>query len=208
MKLNPKVLFFAAFAVIPGLIVLLGYFFPILTDLREALLRGAVIMAAVLLVVGVVNLWRVHWNKFTNREPGAWYSLILLVSLALTLIVAVIGLALEDMSVLTWMFNYIQVPIEISLMAILAVVLAYAVARMLNRRVNLFSIVFVITVLFVLIGTISLPGIEIGFLRDLRNWISRIVATAGARGILLGVALGTVATGLRALMGADRPYGE
>jgi hypothetical protein len=30
---------------------------------------------------------------------------------------------------------------------------------------------------------------------------------AGARGILLGVALGTVATGLRILIGADRPYG-
>jgi hypothetical protein len=31
---------------------------------------------------------------------------------------------------------------------------------------------------------------------------------AGARGILLGVALGTVATGLRVLLGIDRPYSE
>jgi hypothetical protein len=29
---------------------------------------------------------------------------------------------------------------------------------------------------------------------------------AGVRGILLGVALGTIATGLRVLMGAERPY--
>jgi len=30
---------------------------------------------------------------------------------------------------------------------------------------------------------------------------------AGIRGILMGVALGSIATGLRILMGADRPYG-
>jgi hypothetical protein len=29
---------------------------------------------------------------------------------------------------------------------------------------------------------------------------------AGARGILLGVALGSLTTGLRILIGADRPY--
>ena len=29
---------------------------------------------------------------------------------------------------------------------------------------------------------------------------------AGARGIMLGVALGTIAVGLRVLLGADRPY--
>jgi hypothetical protein len=208
MKLDPKVIIFAAFAGIPGLIVLLGYFLPVLVDLRETLLRWAVIMAAVLLIVGVVNLWRVHWNKFTSRQTGASYSVILLVALGLTLVAAAVGFALGEMSVLTWLFNYIQVPIETSLMAILAVVLAYAVARMFNRRMNLFSFVFILTVLLVLIGTVSLPGIEINFLREIRNWIARVAATAGARGILIGIALGTVATGLRALMGADRPYGE
>jgi hypothetical protein len=162
----------------------------------------------VLLIVGVVNLWRVHWNKFTSRQTGASYSVILLVALGLTLVAAAVGFALGEMSVLTWLFNYIQVPIETSLMAILAVVLAYAVARMFNRRMNLFSFVFILTVLLVLIGTVSLPGIEINFLREIRNWIARVAATAGARGILIGIALGTVATGLRALMGADRPYGE
>jgi hypothetical protein len=32
------------------------------------------------------------------------------------------------------------------------------------------------------------------------------VASGGGRGILLGMALGAAATGLRILMGADRPY--
>ena len=92
-------------------------------------------------------------------------------------------------------------------MAILSVVLALSVLRMMNRRISIFSLIFIGTLLIVLIGTISLPGFEIELLRDLRSWIVQVVATAGARGILLGVALGAILTGLRVILGADRPYG-
>ena len=33
------------------------------------------------------------------------------------------------------------------------------------------------------------------------------VAEGGARGLLIGIALGTLLTGLRVLFGMDRPYG-
>ena len=207
MKLNWRTSFFAAFAVVGGLIVLLGYFLPALAGWRDEILRWAVILAAVLLLVGVINLARVHWRKFARQQSGGWYSLILLISLGLTLVVAVAGYISGDARILTWLFNYVQVPIESSLMAILAIVLAYAAARMLNRSIDLFSILFIGVVVIVLLGTITLPMVEIGLLRDFRNWIVQVVAMAGARGILLGVALGTIATGLRVIFGADRPYG-
>jgi hypothetical protein len=38
--------------------------------------------------------------------------------------------------------------------------------------------------------------------------ITLVPATAGARGLLLGVALGAIATGLRVFLGFDRPYGD
>jgi hypothetical protein len=41
----------------------------------------------------------------------------------------------------------------------------------------------------------------------IRPFIAQVLAAAGARGILLGVALGTLTTGLRILFGVDRPYG-
>jgi hypothetical protein len=207
MRLNLKATGFAVIAIAFGLIVLLGYFLPVLVGLREELLRWAVLLTAVLLLVGVINLARVHWEKFTKKQSGGWYSLVLLISLVITLVVALTGYWTGNSHVLIWLFNYIQLPVESSLMAILVVVLTYAAARMLGRRMNLFSLVFIITVLLVLIGTVSLPGVEIDLLRDLRSWIVQVAATAGARGILLGVALGTIATGLRVLMGADRPYG-
>jgi hypothetical protein len=48
---------------------------------------------------------------------------------------------------------------------------------------------------------------DIPILYDIRMFISQRLASAGARGILIGVALGTLTTGLRILFGSDRPYG-
>jgi hypothetical protein len=73
------------------------------------------------------------------------------------------------------------------------------------------SIVFVGTALVVLMGTSPwLIGSEGGMhllLGQVRNWLAQVWAAGGARGILMGVALGAVVTGLRVLLAADRPYG-
>lgn len=191
-----------------GLIVLMGYFidFALLGVLRRVFLSWAVVLAAVALLVGIANLLRVHWRRLTRGQTGGFYSLILILSLIGTLVV--IGISGGPTSTWSlWVFNYIQTPVESSLMAVLAVVLAYASIRLLRRRANLVSLVFVGTVLLILIGTATLPWFEIPGLGELRSWTAQVPAAAGARGILLGVALGTVATGLRVLMGADRPYG-
>ncbi len=66
---------------------------------------------------------------------------------------------------------------------------------------------------FVLFGIIVLLGqvpvgavISGGWLPIIKDWILDVPALSGARGVLLGVALGTAATGLRVLLGIDRPY--
>lgn len=190
-----------------GLIVLLGYFIdvPILVNLRVIFLQWAVILAAIALIVGVLNLLNVHWKKINTSQPGGFYSTLLILALLATAVAVAIFRPTGSWSM--WIFNNIQLPIESSLMALLAVILAYASARMLSHRLNLFSIVFIVTALIVLLGTASLPFLDLPVLSELRGWIERIPAVAGSRGILLGVALGTIATGLRVLMGADRPYG-
>ena len=42
----------------------------------------------------------------------------------------------------------------------------------------------------------------------IKDWVFDVPMLAGMRGILLGVALGTLATGLRVLLGVDRPYAD
>ena len=70
------------------------------------------------------------------------------------------------------------------------------------------SIVFIATALLMLVASATLPFGEVGALNDfLRPWFQHVLALGGARGILIGVALGTLTTGLRVLLGNERPYG-
>ena len=197
-------------AVISGLVVIFFYFFPSPGNLsiRALLLEWAVILAAVTLLIGVVNLLSVHTEKMDAGGGKAVYSGVVIFSLLVTFTLALL-LGPND-SWISWIFRHVQIPIETSLMAVLSVSLAYASTRILRRRPNVFSIIFFATVFLVLLGigpvvTLQIPIISEP-LGNFRAWIAQVPAAAGARGILLGVALGTVATGLRILMGGDRPY--
>jgi len=189
-------------AVLTGVIVLVGYFIPALAPIQGILLNWALILAGMAAVVGVFNLILVHGTKITKREKGTVYSAILLISLFATLLFGIVlGPDHPDMRLLV---NAVIVPVEASLMALLAVTLLYASIRLLRRRANLMSILFIATALLMLVGSVTLPFGEIGALNNfLRPWFQHVLALGGARGILIG----TLTTGMRVLFGIDRPYG-
>jgi hypothetical protein len=195
----------AAFAIAAGLIVLLGYFFPDqLESFRLLLLDWGIMIAGMAVLVGIFNLVAVQMEKFRAGQKGGIYGVLLVVSLIVTF---GIGLILgPDNQYMRLAMDAIIVPVEASLMAILAITLIYASIRLLRRRVDVMSIVFlVVAVLFLILvmptpfGT--LPGSQalLGFLG--------MFSGGGARGLLIGIALGTLLTGLRVIFGVDRPYG-
>lgn len=198
----------AAFAIAAGVIVLLGYFFPDqLGALRILLLDWAVVIAGMAVLVGIYNLAAVHMEKFRAGQKGGTYGVLLVLSLLITFFLGVF-LGPQNQYVQLAM-NAIVVPVEASLMAILAVTLIYAMIRLLRRRMDVMSVVFLIVAVVFLILLIPTPfgpilgdqGTQalIGFLG--------MFSGGGARGLLIGIALGTLLTGLRVLFGADRPYG-
>jgi hypothetical protein len=197
----------AIIAIISGLFVLLGYFFPVVFGgIQSVLIGWAIILAAFALLLGIFNLAMVHWKKIGSERSSRVYSIVLLTSLVITIIVVSISGPTGSWSL--WVFNAFQVPVEVSLLAVLAVVLVYAGARLLARRPKWNTILFLVTVLVVLLGSVPLFFVgEITPLSVVRGWLAQVPAIAGARGLLLGVALGTVATGIRILIGVDRPYG-
>lgn len=211
MKLGPY-LVWAAVASAAGFLVLLGYFTDaeILIGVRLLLIQWAVLLAAAALLLGLFNLLNVHWNKVGLQEAGWPYSSLLILSFLITLIMGL--LFGPDYQVTLALFQYIQLPVEASLLALLAVTLTLAGFRLLTRRRDLTSLAFMGTALLVLLGTAPWPiGAESFLARatgDLRAWVTQVWAAAGARGILLGVALGAITTGLRVLLASDRPYGD
>lgn len=211
MKLGAY-LVWAAVAMACGGIVLIGYFVdvPVVQDLRLLFMRWAVLLSAAALILGLFNLLAAHMKKVNDQESGWPYSALLIMFLIGTLI---LGLFFgPDNRVVLSLFDYVQVPVEASLIGLLAVSLAVAGFRLVSRRRDLASLVFIGVAFVILLGTATLPfsgGSDVfATFGWLRNWFAQVWAAGGARGILLGVALGAIATGLRVLLAADRPYGD
>ncbi len=194
-------------AISAGVLVLLGTLLPIpaLSGLRILLINWAVLLAGVAVLVGLANLFSVHLQKIRTRAPGALYSLLVLVFMLIALVLGLVP-GLDPLQQV--LLNGILVPVEVSLMAVLAVTLVAASIRLLRQRLELASIIFLGTALFILLGLAPWPFVGyLPIVSDLRAYVTQVLATGGARGILIGVSLGILTTGLRILFGADRPFG-
>ena len=206
MKL--KGLFSTAIAILAGLITLVGLFVPIppINTLAAVFLQWGSILAGIAILVGIISLFMTHLGKIRKRSRSSIYSIALLLFFLLTFFLAALP---QRLPLETTLLNNIMVPVEISLMALLSVSLVYASARLLTNRTDLKSIIFIVIVLIVLLGTAPWPFIgSLPIIGDIiRPLIVQVLAAGGARGMLIGIALGTLMTGMRVLFGADRPYG-
>ncbi len=212
-----KGVFSTAIAIAVGLLVLVGYLFghkadgslSLLGEVQLSLLYIAVALAGFAVLVGIGNLLLVHMNKIRHKQKGAAYSIILIIALLTTLLLGLLApYQSTAAAIFDDAFNVVQLPVEASLMALLAITLTYASIRLLRRHLNLLSVIFLSTALLILLGTVPWPFLgDVPFLSNIiRPTVAHILATAGMRGILLGVALGTLTTGLRILFGVERPY--
>ena len=206
----------AAIAIAFGLVVLLGYFIPADTGasslsnllvLRSWIIGWAVTLAGFATLVAIVGLVSAHWRKLRARRNPDRYSLFMLAAFVLVFVFGVMQYLGGDVTTFQQIVNAIQVPVEASMMAILAVTLTMAAIGLFRRRKGLLPVVFLISVLiFLLLNSGLLASQEnIPFVGDILAML-QYLPVAGARGILIGIALGSLMAGLRILFGADRPY--
>ena len=193
-----------AVAIAIALIMLADLFFtnPLLHSLGAAFRDWTVILTAFALLLGLFNLLLVHFLRLTRRhEPGAGYSAVVLVTfIAVTVIGLWFGLPSPPM---TWIFDNLYLPLQGAFFAPATFFLATAAYRALRAR-NIETAWMLLAALVVFLGQVPL----IRTFADAREWVLAVPSEAGVRGILLGVGLGTVATGLRLIVGMDRPHSE
>jgi len=204
----------AAIAIGVGLIVLMSYFIEntTLAALRLALVDWAVTLAGLAVLAGVLNLVLTHLRKIQDGKKGWIYSIVLV---AMVILVPALGwvekvlpglseTTVEPGALTNLAFDGILFPAQAALGGLIAIFLIYAAVRLLRTRPTPWSVVFLVVVLIVIAGWLPLT-----FLRQFgafREWLITVPAAAGARGIVIGVALATVVVGVRVVMGIERPY--
>ena len=203
-----KRLFSIVLALITGLTVLAGYYFQAqMSPVLSLIMEWGIVLAGTAGLIGVGYLLRMHINKLINHKEGVFYSVVVLVVFFATLVTGIVFS--PQNSFFTNLILNVQVPVEAGLLAVLAVTLLVASLRLIRvRGWTPLSIGFLSSAVITLV-------LNLGYLQtdssplaaDLTAFIRRL-PVVGARGILIGMALGGLIVGLRVLLTIDRPYGE
>jgi hypothetical protein len=199
-----------------GLIILLSFVFDneMLLGLRAVFVEWTVIVLAFAIILGVLNVLRVHAQRI-QKGQGAGYSIILVLAFLAVFVPGILaadnpeGLVGPTGAVVDFAYRYVQRPLQATLFSLMAFFVATAAWRAFRVR-SAASLVMLIAAVLVLLGSIKfgLDSKRWELVTQTRNWVMHVPAMAGARGILIGIALGTVVTGLRLLLGMDRPYSD
>jgi len=204
-------------AVFLGFLTLLGLIVP-LPEVNRIVLNWASFIAAIALLLGILNLFSVHTDRLFHERN--FYSGILILSMLAVFTLAVTdspGINFTNEGVNT-IFNWVLAPLESALAALLVFILLISGFQMLrssrdgNRR-NGYAFLFLISAMLVLLANVLavltlVPTPVRDLVAQFHQLMQGVVVTAGMRGILLGIALGTLTLSIRLLLGMERPYNK
>jgi hypothetical protein len=190
-------------AAISGIAMLAALFFQPFTAPYLGLVLGwAIILSSVALLVAIASLVVTHIRFIVKGRKGFLFSIILVISFLGTVSLGWY-LGLEDPAFLKGIQS-VLIPLENALMALIALVLMSAAVKIF--RVRGWSI---LTISFGLSALVFL-FLNLGFVRfDSNPALSQLVSSlqhlpvVGARGLLIGVALGALLMALRVLFGQE-----
>ncbi len=202
-----------------GLFMILSFFVPhqwvsVPADFLQAC---AVIVVAFGYVLGGANVLRVNLEGISRRESGWGYKLVLVVSLLATVAIGVVDGARHGGSFPVegtpskWIYDNLYSSMSATMFALLAFFIASAAFR--AFRIRTFEAgLLAVAALIVMLGRVPVGDAATSWLPDnlrlgsLQQWIMDVPQNASKRAILIGAALGVMATGLRVILGIERSY--
>jgi len=196
-------------SVLVGVLVLAGSFLAgNAAVLVQVFGDWAVTITVFALLLGFVNVLRVHISRVVAQRDGWPYSVALVLSALIVLVLGFSGNWTVGDPAVQWVFQWVYQPIGTSLFALFAFFVVSAAFRALRAGPSAAWVLLAVAVV-VSLGLApwsAAVGSPLGGLATLANWTVSYPGLAGLRGILLGAALGAIATSVRVLIGVDRPY--
>jgi len=189
---------------------------PIVQNLDESIRNDILkILVAFALVLGLGSLLRVHMDKIKRKQQNWQYSWILIISFLVSSIIGLFGgvAGTGPLPTLIGSFHFdiqtlyenIFMPLGATMFALLAFFMASASYRAFRAR-SYAATLLLITAFIVMLGIIPLGDKISPHLPSFAQWIMTVPNVAGQRGILLGIALGMIATSLKIILGIERSW--
>jgi len=182
--------------------------------LTGELLEWGIILSAGAFILGLINLIQVHVPTVVKRGEDWGYKVVLLGSLAVTLVVgfrdgtARLDPGMEVTFSYKWIFDFLYIPLSATMFALLAFYIASAGFRAFRAR-NAEATLLLLAAALVMFASVPLgEGMPIigEYLVVFKDWILDVPNNAARRAIFIGAALGAISTGLRVILGLERSH--
>lgn len=218
---------------ISALVMVLSKFIVPLESAETTVAEWFNALAAIAFVLGGASLLKMNLLAISARGPGWGYSAVTLVAFLATLGVGLLKVGVapsaafpnhpmsgqEDAegSALWWIYEYLMSPITGTLFAMLAFYVASAAFRAFRAK-NAAAVFLLATAFVVLLGRTyagvlatswipaDWPWVSWLRLENLSAVIMSVFTTAGTRAMMIGIAIGVAATGIKIMIGLDRSY--
>ena len=198
-----------------GLFMILSFFVPhhLVGVPADYLQQCAVIVVAFGYVLGGANALRANLEGIAKRQQDWPYKLVLVVSLVVTVVVGILdGRRWQDAGTTSmFLYNQLYSPMQGTMFSLLAFFIASAAFRAFRIR-TLEAGLLAAAALIVMLGRVPVGDAITSWLPEsvrmsaVQDWIMNVPQNAAKRAILMGAAMGVMATGLRVILGIERSY--
>jgi len=202
-----------------GVFMIFQYFVPHESSewIYEFLLDWIYIIGIFALALGIWSLIRVSVAKIKARKANWGYPIITIAGLFLMILFGFTGyrdgslgfhfMTAEGLSnpMFRNFFDYILIPIQSTMFALLAFFIASAAYRAFRAR-NVLASLLLVAALVVMLRFNPYMGPIGPYVADAASWLLNVPNLAAKRAIIIGIGLGMVATALKIILGIERGY--
>ena len=176
---------------VAGIIMILQFFVPATQSMGESLQEWYMIVASFAIFIGAANLLQVHVHRIRFKGRNWKYSPVTIVGFSAM--------------ILTGLFTQMMVPMGATMFSLLAFFVASAAFRAF-RASNWRATLLLISAFVVMLGRVPIGAMIWDRIPLVSEWIMQVPNLAGQRAVMIGAAMGMVATSLRMIFGIERSY--